>query len=78
MSSNRQYVVTGFEYGTTLEDYEVTLDMLFNLEEDPTEIMITLAEQLDSHILDLKVGETAFVSLMRDHKQSKGVILRTV
>lgn len=76
MSSNRQYIVTGFEYGTSLENYEVTLDMLFNLEENPTEVMITLVEQLDSHILDLKVNETAFVSLIRDHKDSRGVILR--
>lgn len=74
--SNREYFVVGFEYGEPVKGITVFLQDLFNLKNDSSEIDITLAEQLDSHILDLKVGETAHIDLIRDHKQSKGVILR--
>lgn len=71
--SFRKFKVIGFEAG-----HEVNLEYTLNklLSDDGTEVLYTLQEEIDN-ILNLREGESHFVSLNRGNQDSKGIILRT-
>lgn len=74
MSSKRAYTVAGFENGHFVR-FELSIKDLVEDKEDSFESLYAIQEEVDE-ILDLKVDETLSVSLNRDNKNCKGILLR--
>lgn len=73
MISKRKFTVVGFEPGCDIK-FNITLDEIF-LNTDDVESIYAIREDVEE-ILGLKIGETLFVNLSRDDKNSLGVIKR--
>jgi len=76
INTGREWKLLGFEYSTSFEE-TYTLETLLTKDVNGTEVLYSLQErnQLDL-ILEMKVGETLFVSVNRDTPDNRGVLLR--
>lgn len=74
MYSKRKYSISGFENGHPV-NFQLTIQDLITNKDDAFESLYAIQEETDK-VLDLKVDETMFVSLNRDNKNCKGVLLR--
>lgn len=72
--SKRKFIVVGVEIDEDFR-FEIELEKLLTKDEEATEVMYSLQDEIDS-VLDLKKGESMFFRANRDNENCKGIILR--